>query len=65
MEISVNNLVACAANGDLENVKELLDAGVAINGKNDTGDTALGKAAWCGQVEVDKISSVQGQSDYR
>jgi ankyrin repeat protein len=48
------DLFTAAASGDVERVKDLLDAGEDINSRNSHGVTALHFAAWCGYANVAK-----------
>ncbi|KAB8220169.1 ankyrin repeat-containing domain protein [Aspergillus novoparasiticus] len=49
---SGNEIIYCAADGDLDAVKQRLDQGVDVNMKNDAGETALSQAAANGCADV-------------
>lgn len=50
-----NALIHCAANGDLDLVKQRLADGQDVNVKNDAGETPLSQAAKYGHMEVVRV----------
>jgi ankyrin repeat protein len=55
MALQASDLVVAAEKGNVEEVKSQLAAGVDVNAKDDSGYTALAKAAGGGYVEVVKL----------
>ncbi|AFM28062.1 ankyrin repeat-containing protein [Desulfomonile tiedjei DSM 6799] len=56
----INDLTHAAMNGRVEQVKKLLDKGVDVNSRSNSGETPLMAAAWGGHVAVAKLLLEKG-----
>ena len=53
-------LIDAAKNGDIKNVRELIENGADVGAKNNDGEKALHWAAWNGHVDVAKVLIEKG-----
>ena len=50
-----NKLINAATNGDIKNVRELIESGANVDAKDDWRFTALHWAAWYGKVDIARV----------